>query len=113
VGGNGSGTAGGTANGGFVAGGAAGNPGTQFSGDEWDATHGCGSGGGGSNASGGTGGNGGLYGGGAGGGSRSTGTGGDGAQGIIAAQAVFPEFTDISNELAAFLLTQVEMVPYK
>ncbi len=86
---------------------------TSNAGVEFDATHGSGSGAGGSNASGGTGGNGGLYGGGAGGGSRSTGVGGDGAQGILVLSAVFPDFANLGAELAAYLLTQVEMVPYQ
>jgi hypothetical protein len=113
AGGNGSGTTGGTANGGLVAGGSPGNPGTNNSGHEWDSTHGCGSGGGGSNASAGTGGAGGNYGGGAGGGSRSTGVGGNGAQGIIALQAVFPDFADISRDNAAVILRTIEAVPYQ
>ena len=71
------------ADGGTVTGGAAGNPGTAFTGTEFDATHGIGGGGGGSNASAGAGKAAIGYGGGAGAGSRSNGTGANGFQGII------------------------------
>jgi hypothetical protein len=77
AGGNASGNTGGAADGGAVAGATAGNPGN--SGTEFDATHGCGSGGGGDAGSG-AGGNGGLYGGGGGGAAENP---GGGAQGII------------------------------
>lgn len=82
-----SGSTGGAADNSTVAGGTAANPGNiGNSGTEFDASHGCGSGGGGANGNS-AGGAGGLYGGGGGGaganGTSSSNNGGAGAQGII------------------------------